>query len=109
MLTQVAQAEVETDVAYHFNHRRCEQNLTAVTGRHDARDAVEGMRDGIVIASPFGRADVNAHPNAQGASLAPSLRWLVMQGSLSSNGRTHRLLRQVEGGLEGVADNLEDM
>src|SRR5688572_15402056 len=67
------------------------------------------MSDGIVMALPLSRADVNAHPHAQGASLAPSFGWLMMECSLRGNCRPQRLFRGAEGGLDGVANDLKDM
>src|SRR3989304_5257154 len=81
-----------------------EQDLAAVTGSHNAGDAVEGV-SGVFAAVHLGRASVNAH-----AYLDRTGTWVpsfASQGALGGDGSFDRLGGDDEGGFEGIADQLE--
>jgi hypothetical protein len=70
--------------------------------RCEARDAVEGVRGGVVGANGLGQTGVHPYPYAQGRAGGPGGGG---QFALSGEGGGQRDDRQSESGLDGIADH----
>jgi len=82
-----------------------EEGLTAVACGEEARDAVEG-RAKVVAVALVGGAGVQRHTHTYGFRQIPLL---PLKGALSGKGGEESGGRGRKGGIDGIADGLEDM
>ena len=105
VLAQVAQGDARGKLpADERRGRLGQQDLSAVTGRHDPRRAVDGRAE-EVAAARIGVAGVDAHPDADRARVRPGLR---SEGLLGRDACGQRIGRAGEHGHHPVAGRLDD-
>ena len=103
-LAEVAQAGAGREpVAGERGGRRRQQDLAAVTDRHEPGGAVD-RRAEVVGAAPLGVARVERHPDVERAGLAPLGGG---QGALGGEARGDALVRRREDGHQPVAGRLD--
>src|SRR3712207_5133048 len=77
-----------------------------MSGGEEPRNAVE-RRAEVVAVALLGCASVQRHAHAYGSKLL--VPCFVLERTLGSERGLHRLRRRGEGGVERIADGLEDM
>jgi hypothetical protein len=105
VLAEVAQPDAVRKVPVdHLRGRLGQQDLAAVTCRHDPRRSVDGRAE-VVPAARLGLAGVDPHPDADHAELRPRL---MEQGPLRSDSGPQRVGRDIEDRHQSVAGGLDD-